>query len=326
MSIRRFKQVATLMALVCIAVPDGSVAQSYPTKPVRIVVTFAPGGRTDAIARLLAQGLQERLAQPFVIENRGGASGSIGTDAVAKAPADGYTLLLASTGPQAVLPTIGNKLPYDPERDFTPIALIAESYSFVGVWPGLPVKTLQEFVALARAKPGELNFASSGVGSYNHFAGEFFNVAAGTRIVHVAYRGGAPSVTDLVAGNVQMMIGGEFIEHGQAGTVRILATTNPQRWSEMPDVPTMQEAGLPAFTAPPIWFGLMGPGGLPRPIVDRLNEAVGKAFADPKAIERLKVMGSVARNETPEYFAAQIRTEMKAFIDVARATSMKFED
>ena len=312
------------LGLACAA--DAALAQAYPTKPVRIVVAFAPGGRTDALARLMAQGLQERLGQPFVVENRGGASGSLGTDVVAKAPADGYTLLLATTGPQAVLPITGKKLPYDPDKDLTPIALIAESYSFFGINPAVPAKTLAEFIALAKAKPGELNFASSGVGTFNHFAGEFFNVAAGTKITHVPYRGGAPSVTDLVAGNVQMMIGGEFIENARAGQVRILASTNPTRWSEMPDVPTMAEAGLPAFKAPPIWFGLMGPGGMPRPLVEQINRESVKAFTDPKMTPKLVALGSVARDETPEYFAAQIRNEQKLFTEVAKAADMKFED
>ncbi len=321
----RLKIGAVLTALAVGFAADAR-AQDYPTKPVRIVVAFAAGGRTDALARLLAQGLQERLGQPFIVENRGGASGMVGSDAVAKAPPDGYTLLLATTGPQSVLPTTGKKLPYDADRDFTPIALIAESYSFFGIYPGLPAKTLQEFIALARARPGELNFASSGVGTFNHFAGEFFNLAAGTKITHVPYRGGAPSVADLVAGNVQMMIGGEFIENAKAGQVRILASTNPTRWSELPDVPTMAEAGLPAFSAPPIWFGLMGPGGMSRPLVDKLNDAAAKAFNDPKMTSRLTALGSVARAETPEYFAAKIKAEMKAFIEVAKATNMKFDD
>jgi tripartite-type tricarboxylate transporter receptor subunit TctC len=317
---------AALLAFAGVIDASPAPAQVYPSKPVRIVVPFAAGGRTDLLARLMAQGLQERLGQPFVVENRGGASGSLGADVVAKSPPDGYVLLLATTGPQAVLPMTGKKLPYDADKDFTPIGLIAESYSFFGVWPGLPVKTLQEFIALAKAKPGELNFASSGVGTFNHFAGEFFNVAAGTKITHVPYRGGAPSVTDLVAGNVQMMIGGEFIENAKAGQVRILASTNPTRWSELPDVPTMAEAGLPAFKAPPIWFGLMGPGGMARPLVDRINEESAKTFADPKMTPRLVALGSVALPSTPEQFQARIKGEMAAFVEVAKAADMKFED
>jgi tripartite-type tricarboxylate transporter receptor subunit TctC len=326
MHARRSIVAAALVALTAFAAAGPAAAQAWPAKPVRIVVPFAAGGRTDALARLMAQGLQERLGQPFVVENRGGASGSLGADAVAKSPPDGYALLLATTGPQAVLPITGKKLPYDPDRDFTPITLIAESYSFFGVFPGLPVKNLQEFIALAKAKPGELNFASSGVGTFNHFAGEFFNVAAGTKITHVPYRGGAPSVTDLVAGTVQMMIGGEFIENARAGQVRILASTNPTRWSELPDVPTMAEAGLPAFKAPPIWFGLMGPGGMPRPLVERIGDEAAKTFADPKMTPRLVALGSVALPSTPEQFAARIKAESAAFVEVAKAADIKFED
>ncbi|RYE74573.1 MAG: hypothetical protein EOP19_27510, partial [Hyphomicrobiales bacterium] len=159
------------------ALPDVAMAQAYPTKPVKIIVPFAAGGRADALARMLAQGLQEQMGQPFVVENRGGASGSLGSDLVAKAPPDGYTLLLASTGTQAILPKISAKLPYDADRDFTPIALMVESFSFIGVHPGVKAASLKEFVDLARARPGEFNYASSGVGTYNHFAGEFFNIA-----------------------------------------------------------------------------------------------------------------------------------------------------
>ncbi len=325
-TLHRRRALGVIAAAAALSAPQSVRAQAYPAKPVKIIVPFAAGGRADALARMLAQGLQEQLGQPFVVENRGGASGSLGSDLVAKSPPDGYTLLLASTGTHAILPKISNKLPYDSDRDFTPIALMVESYSFVGVHPAVKANNLQEFVALARAKPGEFNYASSGVGTYNHFAGEFFNIAAGSKITHIAYRGSGPSVNDLVAGHVQMMIGGEFIEVAQAGKVRILATTNPQRWPSLPDVPTMKEAGLAEFTAPPLWFGLVGPGGMPRDLVEKINQASNKAMSEPKTAERVKAAASIVRNESADYFAKLIKAEQTAFGDVARQTNMKFEE
>ncbi len=322
----RRRALGLLTAASLAALPQLATAQAYPTKPVKIIVPFAAGGRADALARMLAQGLKEQMGQPFVVENRGGASGSLGSDLVAKAPPDGYTLLLASTGTQAILPKITAKLPYDADRDFTPIALMVESYSFIGVHPGVKAANLKEFVDLARAKPGEFNYASSGVGTYNHFAGEFFNIAAGTKITHIAYRGSGPSVNDLVAGHVQMMIGGEFVEIAQAGKVRILATTNPQRWPGLPDIPTMKEAGLAEFSAPPLWFGLLGPGGMPRELIEKLNQAANKAMSDPRTVERIKAAASIVRSESTDAFASLIKAEQKAFGDVAKQTNMKFEE
>lgn len=300
-------------------------AAIYPNKPVRIIVPFAAGGRADAIARLLAQGLSTQLGQPFVVENRAGGSGSIGADFVAKAPGDGYTLLLASSGVQAILPVISKSLPYDSQRDFTPVALAVESFSFIGIHPDVPAKTLAEFSAYAKSNADKLNYASSGVGTYNHFAGEFFNVAAGTRITHIAYRGSGPSVNDLVAGHVQMMIGGEFLEVAKAGKVRILATTNESRWPGLPEIPTMREGGMPEFTAPPLWFGLIGGPNMPRDVVAKLNEAAAKVVVDPRAREQIEAQGSIAVAISPAEFTKRIEAERAAFAQVAAKTGMKFE-
>ena len=309
----------------CLGAPLSALAQGYPNKPVKIIVPFAAGGRADQLARLLAFGLHEELKQPFIVENRGGASGSLGSDVVAKSAPDGYTLLLASTGTQAILPKISSKLPYDADRDFTPIALLVESYSFIGINPGVKAENLKEFVALARGSTA-LNYASSGVGTYNHFAGEFFNIAAGAKLTHVAYRGSGPSVNDLIAGHVQMMIGGEFVEAAQAGKVRILATTNPKRWSELPNVPTMQEAGLAEFTAPPLWFGVLGPAGIPRDVIEALNRAINKVMKDPKIDEKVRAAASIVRTETADVFAKMIKEQQKTFGDVAKAANIKFDE
>jgi tripartite-type tricarboxylate transporter receptor subunit TctC len=203
---------------------------------------------------------------------------------------------------------------------------VVESFSFFGIHPSVPAKTIKEFVAIAQKEPGKLNFASPGVGTYNHFAGEFFNIDAGTKIAHVAYRGSGPSVNDLVAGHVQMMIGGEFLEQAQSGKVRILATTNDQRWPDLADIPTMQEAGLPKFSLPPLWFGLIGPGNLPQPIVDKLNAAVAQVLATADVKQRIHAQGSIGKPLSPAAFAAQIKAEQKAYGEVAAKVGMKFEN
>jgi tripartite-type tricarboxylate transporter receptor subunit TctC len=321
----RWAAVFLVGSAVCALAPP-SLAQDYPSKPVRIVVPFAAGGRADALARIVGRGLQDELGRPFVVENRAGASGSLGADFVAKSPADGYVLLMTSSGVQAILPKISKSLPYDIDRDFTPVAMVVESYSFVGVHPAVPARTIREFVDFAGRNAGRMNFASSGVGTYNHFAGEFFNIGAGTKIAHIAYRGSGPSVTDLVAGHVQMMIGGEFIEQAAAGNVRILATTNEKRWPGLADVPTMREAGFPDFRLPPLWFGLLGPGGMPRPIVERLNAATAKVIANPAVVKLIEAQGSVGKPMSPEAFATQIRAEQEAYGAVAASAGMKFEN
>jgi tripartite-type tricarboxylate transporter receptor subunit TctC len=318
------RTVAAILLAAGFAAP--ALADDYPSKPVRIVVPFAAGGRADALARIVGKGLQDELGKPFVVDNRGGASGSLGSDIVAKAPADGYTLLMASTGTAAILPKISKSLPYDVDRDFTPVAIVVESFSFFGIHPSVPAKTIKEFIEIARKEPGKLNFASSGVGTYNHFAGEFFNIDAGTKITHVAYRGSGPSVTDLVAGHVQMMIGGEFLEQAQAGKVRILATTNDTRWPDLPDIPTMQEAGLPKFSLPPLWFGLIGPGGMPQPVVDKINATIAKVLANSDVKHRIQAQGSIPKAQTPAAFAARIKAEQHAYGEVAAKVGMKFEN
>lgn len=301
-----------------------ALAQAYPTKPTRIVVPFAPGGRVEAIARLLAQSLGEQLGQPFVVESRAGAGGSVGSDLVAKAAPDGYTLLLSSAGTHAILPNVDKKLPYDSIRDFTPIINLVEGFTFIAVHPSVPANTIAELVALAKSDPGKVNFATSGIGTYGHFAGELLNISAGTKMRHIPYRGSGPALTDIAGGHVQMMVAGELVDLAKAGKVRVLATTNERRWYELPDVPTMRESGFPQFTVHS-WIGLMGPANLPREIVDKLNAGAIKAMSGPKAEEQLKVQGTVARLGTPEAFAEQIRADRQAFADVARAANLKFD-
>ncbi len=299
-------------------------AQAYPTKPVRLVVPFAPGGRVEGIARLLAQSLQEQLGQPFVVESRAGAGGSVGSDFVAKAAGDGYTLLLASAGTHAILPNVDKKLPYDPVKNFTPIANLVEGFTFIGAHPSLPATTIPELVKLAREKPGTINFATSGVGTYGHFAGELLKIAAGADLKHVPSRGSGPAMNDLAAGHVQLMVAGELVELAKAGKIRVLATTNERRWYELPDVPSLKELGFPQFTVHS-WIALLGPAGMPAAVTARLNAAAGKMLEDPKNLEQLKVLGVLPVFSTPEGLGKQIAADREAYAKVAATAGLKFD-
>jgi tripartite-type tricarboxylate transporter receptor subunit TctC len=238
--------------------PTGALAQAYPEKPVRIVVPFAPGGRVEGIARLLGQSLAAQLGQPFVVESRAGAGGAIGSDFVAKAPKDGYTLLLVSAGTHAILPNVDKALPYESVRDFTPIANLVEGFTFLGAHPSVGATTVAELVKLAKEKPGQIGFATSGIGTYGHFAGELLKISSGANLLHVPYKGSGPALNDLAAGHVPLMVAGELVELAKANKIRVLATTNERRWPELPDVPTMAEAGFPQFKLHS-WIGLAGP-------------------------------------------------------------------
>lgn len=299
-------------------------AQAYPTKPARLVVPFAPGGRVEGIARLLAQSLTEQLGQPFVVEARAGAGGSIGSDFVSKAPADGYTLLLASAGTHAILPNVDKKLPYDPVRNFSPIAMLVEGFTFIGAHPSVPANSIADLVKLAKEKPGTINFATSGVGTYGHFAGELLKIAAGADLKHVPYRGSGPALNDITAGHVQLMVAGELVELAKAGKVKVLATTNERRWHELPDVPSLKELGYPQFTVHS-WIALLGPAGMPAPVVASLNAAAGKMLADPKTQEQLKVLGVLPLFSTPEALGKQIEADRDAYAKVAATAGLKFD-
>jgi tripartite-type tricarboxylate transporter receptor subunit TctC len=303
---------------------NAAEAQTYPTKPVRLVVPFAPGGRVEGIARLLAQSLTEQLGQPFVVEARAGAGGSIGSDFVAKAPGDGYTLLLASAGTHAILPNVDKKLPYDPVKNFTPIANLVEGFTFIGAHPSVPAASIPELVKLAKEKPGTINFASSGVGTYGHFAGELLKISAGIDLKHVPYRGSGPAMNDLAAGHVQLMVAGELVELAKAGKIRVLATTNERRWHELPDVPSLKELGFPQFTVHS-WIALLGPAGMPPAVTARLNAAAGKMLQDPKALEQLKVLGVLPVFSTPEGLGRQIEADRDAYAKVAATAGLKFD-
>ncbi len=300
-----------------------ALGQSWPSKPLRLVVPFAPGGSTDIVARDVAARLAPVLGQSVVVDNRPGGSTIIGTELVARAPPDGYTLLV-TPAPFTINPTLQAKLPYDSQRDFTPITLINTTPLVIVVHPGVPAKTLQEFIRLARARPGTLNFGSSGTGGSNHLAGELFNVLAGTKLVHVPYKGNAPALTDLIGGHIDVVFNGltSAIPLIRAGKLRALAVTSAARASALPELPTATEAGLPGFEAT-AWNGLTGPAGLPKDIVNRLAQEIARIVNSAEMRERFRNEGGDPVGSTPEQFARFLRDETEKWARIVRVSGAK---
>ena len=286
-----------------------ALAQEYPSRPVRVVVPFAPGGPNDIIVRLVAPKLAESLGQPFVVENRAGAAGNIGTDYVAKSAPDGYTLLSVGPGSLIINPLMG-KVPYDTERDFAPVTLMARAPNALVVHPSLPARSVAELIALARARPGAINYGSGGEGSTPHLAGALFAAMAGVELTHVPYKGTAPATTDLVAGRVQIAFLGipAVLPHARSGRLRVLAVTGLRRSPELPDVPTVDESGVPGYEVSP-WYGLLAPAGTPRAIVARLALEATKIVRAPETGGKLALQGAESAGSTPEEYAAVIRAD-----------------
>ncbi|HKW37901.1 MAG TPA: tripartite tricarboxylate transporter substrate binding protein [Burkholderiales bacterium] len=304
-----------LAALLAFLVPALAPAQEYPAKPVRVVVPYAAGGNADILGRTLAQKLGDALKQPFVVENRGGANGGIGTDLVAKSAPDGYTLLVTASGPLTVNPTLYKSVPYDPVRDFAPISECAVYQYVLVTLASSPFKRIADIVAAARARPGAVSYGSTGVGGGNHLSGELFALATGTQLTHVPYKGSAPALTDLLGGQLSMMFDTVITSVPQirAGKLRAFAVSSAKRASSLPEVPTMQEAGIKGFDISQ-WQGFLAPAGTPRAIVERLNAETVRAMHAPDVRERIAVQGG---NEivtgTPEEFAALIRSDLRAY-------------
>jgi tripartite-type tricarboxylate transporter receptor subunit TctC len=299
-------------------------AQTYPTRPVRIVVTAAPGGAYDILARLIGQWLTERLGQPFVIENRPGGGGNVGTEAVVRAPADGYTLLLCGTI-NATNAALYDKLNFYFIRDITPVAGIIRTALVVVVHPSFPAKTVPEFIAYAKASPGKISMASAGIGSGPHVAGELFKMMAGVNMVHVPYRGGGPALTDLLGGQVQVYFPTTVSSIGyiRAGRLRALAVTTATRSDALPDTPTVGEF-LPGYDAS-FWYGIGVPKNTPAEIVDKLNEAINAGLADPTIKARLADLGGVPMPMSPADFGKLIADETEKWAKVIRAANIKAE-
>lgn len=312
-------------ALFCLAA-SVAFAQGYPSKPVRMVVPFPPGGTTDILARAVGQKLSEAWGQQVVIDNRPGAGGNIGTDIVAKAPADGYTLLMGTVGTHAINASLYAKLPFDPIKDFAPVALVASVPNVLVVNATIPATSVKELIALAKSKPGQLNFASSGNGTSIHLSGELFKSMTGTSILHIPYKGSSPALADLIGGQTNMMFDNlpSSMGHIKSGKLRALAVTSAKRSPALPDVPTIAEAGVAGYEASS-WFGVLAPAGTPKEIVAKINADIVKALGVPEIKERLSSQGAEPVGNTPEQFAAYIGTELVKWAKVVKDSGAKIE-
>ncbi|HXD52883.1 MAG TPA: tripartite tricarboxylate transporter substrate binding protein [Burkholderiales bacterium] len=299
-----------------------AAAQSYPAKPVRLLSGFPAGGANDYHARVLAQKLTESFGQTVIVENRGGAGGTIAADAIAKAAPDGYNLLMGF-GSLAVAPSVYAKLPFDVLKDFTAVSLACRIQNVLVVPSALPAKNVQELIALARAHPGKMNYASSGTGATPHLSAEMFKAIAKVDITHIPYKGDTPAFVDLLAGQVDMMITvvQSTLVHIESGKLRPLAVTGLKRTASLPKVPTMQEAGLTGYELTS-WFGVMGPANMPRDVIDRLNGAVVKAIAQKDVQEKFIAGGSEPESSTPEQFAQLIRDDVAKFARIVKAAGI----
>ncbi len=309
---------ALVVALSCFPGQQTS-AQSYPTRPVRMVVPFPAGGSTDIMARLTAQKMTEALGQQVIVDNRGGAGGIIGTDMVAKAQPDGYTLLMSSSITHTAGPSLSKKTPYNVLTDFAPVTQTASVPLMFVINPSVPARSIKEFVALAKAKPGGLNYASPGNGTSGHLAAELFKSLAGINVVHVPYKGGGPALTDLIGGQVQMLIISAVAALPQVknGKLRALALTSLKRSPALPDIPTVAESGLPGYEVI-LWYGIFLPAKAPRAIVQRLNQEIVMIMNTPEMRARLAPEGGVAVGNTPEQFQEVIKADVKRWAEVVK--------
>ena len=305
----------------------GSVlAQPFPAKPVKLIVPFPPGGNTDIVGRLIAQKLSDGLGQQVYVENRGGAGGTIGAEAAAKSPADGYTLFFATTGTLASAPSMQPDLRYDPVKAFAPISTLANAPVVVLAAAEVPVKSLKELVEAAKAKPGQLKFGSAGTGHFVHLAGEMFKTAAGVDMLHVPYKGVNAALTDMLGGRIELMFDApaQYEPHLQSGKVRALAVASPKRLARLPDVPTTAEAGLPGYELAS-WFGLAAPAGTPAEAISRVNAEVLKALAAQEVVQTLNKLGLEPAGSSPQQYAAMIVEDLDKWRRAVKAAGIKLE-
>ena len=312
------------LILLVVTVCLGAQAQPYPSKPIRFVVPYPAGGPLDTVARLLGQKISESTKQPVVVDNKPGAGGNIGADAVAKAPADGYTILMGAVATHAINPTLYSSIPYDAARDFMPVTQVASTPNVLVVNPAVPASNVREFIAYAKANPGKLNFGSGSTGSAGHLAGELFKTMAGVDMAHVPYKGAAPAMTDLIGGQIQLMFDNlaSSLAQVRAGKIKAIAVTTAQRSVLAPELPTIAESGLPGFDIS-TWFGIFVPAGTPRDVVDRLHAEFTRALAMPDVRERMLVLGAEPVASKPEEFAAYIRAESDKYARVIKASGAK---
>ncbi len=299
-------------------------AQSYPSRPVRIINPYPAGGGMDFLLRLIAQKMGDSLKGAFFVENRPGANGIIGTEIAAKSPPDGYTLVMGTTGSMPMNASLYPNLPYDPVKDFAPISNFAESAFVLSVHPSVPARSVKELIALAKARPGEITYASFGIGSSSHFGGELFSLMAGVKLMHVPYKGSAPAVSDLLAGHVMSSFDSisATMQYIRANRLRALGIAAPKRSPVLPEIPTISEAGMPGF-AIGSWYGLLGPANTPREIVVKLHAEMVEALALPEIVERIKSVGAEPLGNTPEEFAAQLRGDIIKWSKVAREANIR---
>jgi tripartite-type tricarboxylate transporter receptor subunit TctC len=315
-----------MAAALAIIIAPLVAAQSYPTRPIRLVITYPPGGTTDFVGRPVAQKLSEILGQQVVVDNRGGAGGVIATMIVAQAPADGYTLLLGTSSGMLINPLLNPKLPYDGFRDFSPVSRTNINPQALVATPSLPANNVKELVSYARANPGKLNVASSGIGTPNHLGGEMLKYLARIDIVHVAYKGGGPAMNDLIAGQVQLQFSSipTVLGHVKNGRVKMLAIGSAKRSPALPDVPTIAEAGVPGYEYT-TWYGIFGPRGMQKPVVAKLNDAVVKALASPDMNQRLMSQGAEPSSSSPAELTQYMRDESARWAKVIKAANIRME-
>jgi len=312
--------------LCCIIAGGAAMAQPYPVKPVRLVLPYPPGGGSDTIARPLAQKMTESLGQQVVVENRGGANGNIAMEYVARSAPDGYTFVFCLNAQLAINPGLYRKLPYDPVRDYAPISLFGSGVYMLVVHPSLPVNNVKELVALAKSRPGQIAYSSSGNGSGGHLAAELFNSMAGIRMLHVPYKGGGPALMDLIAGQVQVLYSTQLAgwPHVQSGRIRALAVTAAKRPSSLPDLPTVAEAGIPGYEAVP-WYGVLAPAGTPREIVTRLNHEIVRALKQPDFRGFLVKNGVEPTGGSPDELAHYINSDLVKWAKVIKSAGVHID-
>ena len=312
-------------ALLLLIAMGAAAAQSYPTHPVRMIVPYAAGGASDVTARIVAAGLSERLKQQIVVENRTGAGGAIGAEAAAKAAPDGYTLLLGSASEIVMLPVVA-RIPFDPMRDFAPVAMVSDIALVLAVHPSLAAQSVQELIALAKSKPGAINYGSAGIGATSHLAMAMFNAMTGTQMVHVPYKGSVPATADLVAGHLQVGTPTlpAALPYVKSGQLRVLAVTSARRWPTLPDVPTLAESGVPGYEMT-LWTGLMAPAGTPQDVVTQLHRETVEVLAMPQVREAIGRQGGEINTGGPAEFGALIKADLAKWKRVVKEADIKVD-
>jgi len=319
-----FYLLKTAIVLFVLALAAASAHAAYPERAIHLIVPYPPGGLTDAVARAVAKALSDRVQQPVVVENIAGGGGNIGADKAAKSPADGYTIFIGNNATVGLNTLVYKQLAFDPLADLAPIMLIAESQTVLVVNPALPVKNVAELIALAKSKPGQLNFGSTGTGGLSHLVGELFNSAAGIQMTHIPYKGTGPALTDLLGGQIQVMFNDTSLPHIQSGKLRALAVTGAKRWPQLPDVPTLAELGMPGYETYN-WFGVLAPAKTPAGIVARLNRELLAIMQDPAMKAWMESRGAEAVTSSPEEFAAYIKKDLAKWTRVVKEVGITAE-